>query len=634
MRVLFVSNYAHLPDITGGLQTTTHDLCLAIKAIGGDAAVLCGRLARDKDSPELPASGDESLGYLVLRADTPELALPMAAAAWGADAIVVQSGTALAPMVLASLSSGRPTAVYLHNVETHQLAGHLAPDPSLLYLANSDFTAQRWHALYGIDCAVIPPVIAQEPYLVAQTGDKVLFVNPIPIKGVEMLFSLAAACPELPFLVMESWNINPHWRAYCLDRAAQLGNIEWHRPTQDMREVFAHSRLLLMPSVWEESFGRTVVEAQLNGLPVLASNRGALPQLVGQGGHVLAPEAPIQEWAHALRQLYDPVISAVQRDAAQRQAMLHVTSTPVIAGRLLSLLALHASQTTRAAESRPARAYDASDIAVPPVAHAATPVVSTPSLREISPRAPRREDCDFYHSYTLADGEEVTGQWDLRPDSFAYLGDTGVTGQSVLEIGPASGFLSFYMEAAGASVTCLEPPMSHLWDVVPFKEFDHQGWRDEFTNTIEKVRNSFWYVHHQNASRVRMFEGDPYLLPEDFGPFDISLLASILLHCRRPFDMLQSVAERTRSTIIVTELHDPTLGEEPLCRLLPHTGVNQVHTWWHFTPQFFISALGLLGFTQFRVTYHTQKQPAEDREVPMFTVVCEKPSPSTGGTLA
>ena len=32
MRVLFVSNYPRLPDIHGGLQTTTHDLCPAIQA--------------------------------------------------------------------------------------------------------------------------------------------------------------------------------------------------------------------------------------------------------------------------------------------------------------------------------------------------------------------------------------------------------------------------------------------------------------------------------------------------------------------------------------------------------------------------------------------------------------------------
>jgi glycosyltransferase involved in cell wall biosynthesis len=634
MRVLFVSNYAHLPDVTGGLQTTTHDLCLAIKAVGADAAVLCGRLTGGKIDPGQPASGDESLGYLVLRADSPEQALPMAAAAWGADVVVVQSGTALAPMVLASLSSGRPTAVYLHNVEPHQLAGNLAPDPSLLYLANSAFTAQRWRSLYGIDCAVTPPVVAPESCVTDRTGDKVLFVNPTPIKGVEIMFSLAAACPELPFLVMESWHIDPHWRAYCLGRAAQLGNIEWCSPVRDMREVFARSRVLLFPSVWEESFGRTVIEAQLNGLPALASNRGALPRLVGDGGLVLAPEASIDDWAHALRQLYDPVVSAVYRDAAHRQAMAHVLSTPLIVGQLLSLLAMHASQFERGDESSRGHAGGAVDSRAPSSAPVPASMTRAPALREVPPRTPRREDCGFYHSYTLADGEEVIGDWDLRPSPFDYLGEICVTGQSVLEIGPASGFLSFYMEAAGASVTCVEPSMSHLWDVVPFESFDTQRWREEFTGTIEKVRNSFWYVHRQNGSKVRVFEGDPYELGQDFGPFDIGVLAAVLLHCRRPFDLLQSVAVRTRRAVVVTELYDPALGDMPLCRLLPHTGADQVHTWWQFTPQFFISALGLLGFTDCKVTYHTQKQPAENREVALFTVVCERPPAAGGGKHA
>lgn len=337
MRVLFVSNYPHLPDIHGGLQTTTHDLCLAIQAMGGHAAVLCGQ----PDASAAPLSQDSQLGYRVMRARHPETVLAEAAASWHAEVIVVQTGTSLLPMVIRSLATGLPTAVYLHNVETHQLAGTLTPDPSLRYFANSDFTAQRWRVLSGIDCCVIPPIVAPERYLVDHTGEQVLFVNPTPIKGVEILFALAAACPELPFLVYESWHLAPAWREHCLVRAQALGNIRWCAPTLDMREAYAQAKVLLMPSIWEESFGRTVIEAQLNGLPVLASHRGALPALVGEGGITLDPHAPMADWAQALRQLY--ATASEYHHAARQRGMRHAAATPLVVGQLLTELALHAA---------------------------------------------------------------------------------------------------------------------------------------------------------------------------------------------------------------------------------------------------------------------------------------------------
>lgn len=341
MRVLFVSDYPHLPDVRGGLQTTTHDLCLAIRQIGAEAAVLCG-IDEHGVAGTGTARSDDSLGYLCMRTESPRAALPLVAAAWNASAIVVQSGTALTSMVLASLDTGRATAVYLHNVEMHQLGGMLIPAPDLLYLANSNFTADRWRVLCGLHCHVIPPVVLADNYIAASSGASVLFVNPTPIKGAEIMFALAAQCPDVPFLVVESWNLEPVWRALCRRRAQALGNVQWLEPTDDMRAVYARCRLLLMPSVWEESFGRTVVEAQLNGLPVLASNRGALPANVGAGGLTVDPHAPVQAWAQSLRRLLaeHDAFSA----AARKQALGHAAATPLIAGELLGLLARHSAR--------------------------------------------------------------------------------------------------------------------------------------------------------------------------------------------------------------------------------------------------------------------------------------------------
>lgn len=38
--------------------------------------------------------------------------------------------------------------------------------------------------------------------------------------------------------------------------------------------------MLLCPSLWEEPFGRVVLDAYKNALPVICSNMGALPELV------------------------------------------------------------------------------------------------------------------------------------------------------------------------------------------------------------------------------------------------------------------------------------------------------------------------------------------------------------------
>ncbi|RYF41066.1 MAG: methyltransferase domain-containing protein [Comamonadaceae bacterium] len=223
---------------------------------------------------------------------------------------------------------------------------------------------------------------------------------------------------------------------------------------------------------------------------------------------------------------------------------------------------------------------------------------------------------------------EVQGIWDLRAQPHQYLGGIDFAGRSVLEIGPASGYLSFWMEQAGARVTCLEPPMSHLWDVVPFEGFDIADWREKFLVEIEGVRNSFWYAHSALGSQVRMIETDPYAIPPEAGQFDVGVLTAVLLHCRNPFDMLQSLSRRVSRTIVVTEEYNPALGPAAACMFQPHRGVQQVDTWWQFTPQFFVSALGLLGFTQARVALHTQGQPAAGRDVSMFTVVCERPEPA------
>jgi hypothetical protein len=76
MRILFVSDYPHLPDIKGGLQTTTHDLCLAIATAGAEVAVLCGTNEYGNTARADLTRSDTDLGYLCMRAASPQQMLP------------------------------------------------------------------------------------------------------------------------------------------------------------------------------------------------------------------------------------------------------------------------------------------------------------------------------------------------------------------------------------------------------------------------------------------------------------------------------------------------------------------------------------------------------------------------------
>jgi glycosyltransferase involved in cell wall biosynthesis len=67
----------------------------------------------------------------------------------------------------------------------------------------------------------------------------------------------------------------------------------------DAREaLFAGARALVLPS-FDEGFGLTALEAMSAGVPLVASNRGSLPEVVANGGLLLEPH-DVDAWASAI----------------------------------------------------------------------------------------------------------------------------------------------------------------------------------------------------------------------------------------------------------------------------------------------------------------------------------------------
>jgi glycosyltransferase involved in cell wall biosynthesis len=62
-------------------------------------------------------------------------------------------------------------------------------------------------------------------------------------------------------------------------------NVRWlgFLRSQELRELYLQSRIIVVPSRWYESFPNVAVQAMAFGRPIVAADRGALPCIVQDG---------------------------------------------------------------------------------------------------------------------------------------------------------------------------------------------------------------------------------------------------------------------------------------------------------------------------------------------------------------
>lgn len=312
MKVLFAGGNGYYPEFSGGVQSSTHHLVQQLRDRGHEAGVLAALFGDGffgfKARLRLKLSGERGVldsfpGYPVIRGWFPWEAAGFAVRRLQPDVAVVQCHKSV-PIGNALEAQGVPLVVYLRNVEFHELAGDLRDLTSALYIANSEFTARTYKERYGIDSVVIPPTIDPDTYRTPTTGDYVTFINPYQEKGFELAVRIAAQCPDIPFLFVESWKLSDDHRAEIERIIAPLKNVRLESRTSDMKTVYSRTKILLAPSKWEEAWGRVASEAHCSGIPVVGSRRGGLPEAIGEGGIVLDYDAPLEEWTGAIRGLW------------------------------------------------------------------------------------------------------------------------------------------------------------------------------------------------------------------------------------------------------------------------------------------------------------------------------------------
>jgi len=246
---------------------------------------------------------------------------------------------------------------------------------------------------------------------------------------------------------------------------------------------------------------------------------------------------------------------------------------------------------------------------------------------EFSPpqRGIKESDCEFYTFLELPN-EIIPGTWDLRGCVDDYLGRLEYKGQTVLEIGPASGYLTAAMEARGASVTCIELGDDYYGDVVPHASFDMEKAQDERVALVQRLHNSFWLTHERAGLRAKVWHGDVRKMPVDIGHHDIGLIGAVMLHCRDPLGLLLATAARC-DTIVFTDAWHPWMAatQEPFAKLVPTEANMNTHTWWEFSPSMISNILGVLGFdASGPVRHRALLKGNQDAPYQLYTLVASR----------
>ena len=328
-KLLFVTHKPFFPDSSGGAQRSTLSIFQTLQKNGWEVEVVC-RLPVTIHSlrvygffPLLKsifsihhALDDRSMDFICRRKSTRAVLSHLGRQNFPKDFlhyfdhhlqryhpdIVLGDTPANSPMIEKAIERGFRTLHLARSIPFLKVPSIL--NPRLQLIGNSPYTANVLKAVSCRDAEVILPGIDPQSYQVeAHERKYITLINPVPQKGVELATRIASLMPEESFLFVKGrWSgLRNTYMEELLAQARELANVEIWENQEDIRTVYRVTKLLLVPSQFIETFGRVVIEAHINGIPVVSSNSGGLPFTVGKGGTIIEPGDDLDSYIKTIR---------------------------------------------------------------------------------------------------------------------------------------------------------------------------------------------------------------------------------------------------------------------------------------------------------------------------------------------
>jgi hypothetical protein len=203
---------------------------------------------------------------------------------------------------------------------------YLKAHPPTRVLAVSTYVQNYLRGAHGVESIVVNPIVQFDDPPLPPEPQFITIFNPVEPKGGKMFRALAASLPEHRFAWVPGWDILrgplggfdpiiceaicrtidiPFRGGVPTQVPMDLPNITRLEAIFPPHPIFQRARIVLVPSRWEEAFGRVAVEAMLFNVPVIGASVGGLADIVEHGGVALRKDN-VATWVEEIKRLDDP----------------------------------------------------------------------------------------------------------------------------------------------------------------------------------------------------------------------------------------------------------------------------------------------------------------------------------------
>lgn len=230
---------------------------------------------------------------------------------------------------------------------------------------------------------------------------------------------------------------------------------------------------------------------------------------------------------------------------------------------------------------------------------------------------PRLEECYFYHTFDFPDSERVEGTWTIW-DFSEYIGGYDIKNKTVLDVGTASGFLTFHAERCGARVTALDVVSMKEIRQVPFaSSLSYQNraeWVEKLgRESLVRMKKSWWYGWHKFNSRAEVFYMPLDNLMEWDRTFDVVIAGAIVEHISDPIFAIGAWARVAKEALLIPFTTVVPTSELLMRPITSWTDPSYSYAWWELSRGLYERIFDNLGFdVEFREATARFNQPHAD----------------------